>query len=155
VDSNRSPPDHRPSRPFAAQKKAEHVPGRSVVRTILDLDAETHRAAVTTPCSTCGGSTRSFTTPDPGLLDIVAADSTAGTQLSNQTTPTLMGSALAHLPSGLFTANAAWLGLEVLTSTSASGRRPGCGRARAHLLAGPTDKYGRSKASLVSAAPSS
>jgi hypothetical protein len=51
VESNGSPPDHPPSRPFAAQKKAEHVPGRLAVRTILGLlassiaGAERHSAA--------------------------------------------------------------------------------------------------------------
>jgi hypothetical protein len=150
VDSNGSPPDHRPSRPFAAQKKAEHVPGRSVVRTIRDLDAEAHRAAgQDTPTDQWrfhpflhqARSTASRpTTP------------TAGTQIIEPDHAALKRSALAHLPTGVVTANAAWLVLPVLASTSTSGRRTGCGRTRTHVV-GPTAKYGRSKASLVSAGP--
>jgi hypothetical protein len=114
VDSNGSPPDHRPSRPFAAQKKAEHVPGRSVVRTIRDLDAEEHRAAgQDTPTDQWrfhpflhqARSTASRpTTP------------TAGTQIIEPDHAALKRSALAHLPTGVVTANAAWLVLAVLAS---------------------------------------
>src|SRR4051794_6829486 len=81
VDSNGSPPDHRPSHPFVAQKKAEHVLGRSVVREILDLDAETHRAAGQGHPVRPVAAPRVVRDPDPGLLDSVAADKTTwGTQ---------------------------------------------------------------------------
>ena len=63
-----------------------------------------------TPCSTPGGSTRSSPPPTPTILDTVAADKThRGHAIIEQVHADLKNSALAHLPSGVFTANAAWL----------------------------------------------
>jgi hypothetical protein len=51
-----------------------------------------------------------FTTTDPDRLDTVAADKThRGHAIIEQVHADLKNSALAHLPSGTFTANAAWL----------------------------------------------
>ena len=68
-----------------------------------------------TPCSTCGGSTRSSPPPTADALDTVAADKThRGHAIIEQVHADLKNSALAHLPSGKFTANAAWLVLAVI-----------------------------------------
>ena len=56
-----------------------------------------------------------FTTTDRELLDTVAADKThRGHAIIEQVHADLKNSALAHLPSGEFTANAAWLVLAVM-----------------------------------------
>ena len=77
-----------------------------------------------------------FTTADPDLLDTVAADKTHRAHaIIEQVHADLKNSALAHLPSGMFTANAAWLVLAViafnltraaatLTGSRGSPRRP-------------------------------
>ncbi len=60
-----------------------------------------------------------FTTADPDMLDTVAADKTHRHHaIIEQVHADLKSSALAHLPSGKFTANAAWLVLAVSRSTS-------------------------------------
>ena len=50
---------------FAAQKKADHVLGRLVVRRIPDFNAEKNRTARPDTCSTYGGSTPSSPPPTP------------------------------------------------------------------------------------------
>jgi Transposase DDE domain group 1 len=56
-----------------------------------------------------------FTTTDPEVADTVAADKThRGHAIIEQVHADLKSSALAHLPSGVFTANAAWLVLAVM-----------------------------------------
>ena len=56
-----------------------------------------------------------FTTTDPAVLDTVAADKTHRQHaIIEQVYADLKHSALAHLPSGKFTANAAWLVLAVM-----------------------------------------
>jgi hypothetical protein len=100
---------------FAAQKKAEQVPGRPVVRRIPDFNAEAHRAAGQDTLFDLWRFHAFFTTADAGLLDTVAADKThRGHAIIEQVHADLKGSALAHLPSGVFTANAAWLVLAVI-----------------------------------------
>ena len=100
---------------FAAQRKADHVPGRLVVRRIPDLNAEQHRAAGQDTLFDTWRFHAFFTTADPDLLDTVAADKThRGHAVIEQVHADLKGSALAHLPSGVFTANAAWLVLAVI-----------------------------------------
>ena len=94
---------------FTSRKKSEHITGRLVVRRIPELNKkdlehptlfDTHRFHAF------------FTTSD---LPTVAADKThrahAVIELVNAD---LKNSALAHLPSGVFTANAAWLVLAVM-----------------------------------------
>ena len=95
---------------FAAQKKADQVPGRLVVRRIPDFNAEAHRAAGQDTLFDLWRFHAFFTTAEVELLDTVAADKThRGHAIIEQVHADLKGSALAHLPSGLFTANAAWL----------------------------------------------
>jgi hypothetical protein len=108
---------------FSSKKTTEQVTGRLVVRRIPDLN----------PSKASGQGTlfdtwrfhAFFTTTDPDDLDTVAADSThRGHAIIEQVHADLKNSALAHLPSGKFTANAAWLVLAViafnLTRTAAT-----------------------------------
>jgi hypothetical protein len=115
---------------FSAQKKADQVPGRLVVRRIPDLNA------------TVGQGTlfeiwrfhAFFTTTDPTVLGAVAADKThRGHAVIEQVHADLKSAALAHLPSGRFAANAAWLVLAViafnLTRAAATITGPALARA--------------------------
>ena len=92
---------------FAAQKPADRVSGRLVVRRIPELN----------PTSQDGlfdlwRFHAFFTTSG---LDAVTADKThRGHAIIEQVHADLKNSALAHLPSGRFTANAAWLVLAVM-----------------------------------------
>jgi len=117
---------------FTSKKKAQQVPGRLVVRRIPDLN---HKAAA-------GQSTLSdtwrlhafFTTSHRDALDTVAADKThRGHAIIEQVHADLKNSALAHLPSGKFAANAAWLVLAVmafnLTRAAAASSGPQLARA--------------------------
>ncbi len=100
---------------FAAQKKADQVPGRLVVRRIPDFNAEAHRAAGQDTLFDLWRFHAFFTTAEVELLDTVTADKThRGHAIIEQVHADLKGSALAHLPSGVFTANAAWLVLAVI-----------------------------------------
>jgi hypothetical protein len=98
---------------FTSKKKSEQVPGRLVVRRIPDLN----------PSSKDGQETlfdtwrfhAFFTTTAHGVSNTVAADKThRGHAIIEQVHSDLKNSALAHLPSGKFTANAAWLVLAVI-----------------------------------------
>ena len=92
---------------FAAQKRCEQVPGRLVVRRVPELN----------PTGQDGlfdlwRFHAFFTT---SRLDTVAADKThRGHAVIEHVHADLKNSALAHLPSGRFTANAAWLALAVI-----------------------------------------
>ena len=100
---------------FAAQKKAEQVPGRLVVRRIPDFNAEKNQAAGQDTLFDVWRFHAFFTTTDAVILDTVAADKThRGHAVIEQVHSDLKNSALAHLPSGVFTANAAWLVLAVI-----------------------------------------
>ena len=100
---------------FAAQKRADHVPGRLVVRRIPDFNAEKNKAAGQDTLFDVWRFHAFFTTTDPKVLDTVAADKTPrGHAVIEQVHSDLKNSALAHLPSGVFTANAAWLVLAVI-----------------------------------------
>ena len=119
---------------FAAQRKADHVQGRLVVRRIPDLNAEKNRAAGQDTLFDTWRFHAFFTTADPQLLDTVAADKThRGHAVIEQVHADLKSSALAHLPSGVFTANAAWLVLAVIAFnlTRAAGVLTGAELARA------------------------
>ncbi len=97
---------------FRSRKKAEHVTGRLIVRRIPDLspkhldmstlfDTYRHHAF--------------FTTTDPNTQDTVAADKTHRAHaIIEQVNADLKAGPLAHLPSGVFTANSAWLVLAVI-----------------------------------------
>ncbi|MCA1703160.1 MAG: IS1380 family transposase [Actinobacteria bacterium] len=100
---------------FAAQKKADHVPGRLVVRRIPDFNAEKNKAAGQDTLFDVWRFHAFFTTADAKVLGTVAADKThRGHAVIEQVHSDLKNSALAHLPSGVFTANAAWLVLAVI-----------------------------------------
>ncbi len=100
---------------FAAQKKTDHVPGRLVVRRIPDFNAEKNKAAGQDTLFDTWRFHAFFTTSDADVLDTVAADKThRGHAVIEQVHADLKGAALAHLPSGVFTANAAWLVLAVI-----------------------------------------
>lgn len=97
---------------FRSRKKAEQVTGRLVVRRIPDLnprqveqptlfDTYRHHAF--------------FTTTAKDDMDTVAADKThRGHAIIEQVHADLKAGPLAHLPSGVFTANSAWLVLAVI-----------------------------------------
>jgi hypothetical protein len=100
---------------FAAQPQRDQVPGRLIVRRIPDFHAETHRAAGQDGLFDVWRFHAFFTTTDAALLDTVAADKVHRRHaIIEQVHADLKSSALAHLPSGVFTANAAWLVLAVI-----------------------------------------
>jgi hypothetical protein len=114
---------------FTSRKKADHIPGRLVVRRIPELNKQ--KLAGQSTLFTLHRFHAFFTT---STLDTVTADQThrahAAIELVNSD---LKGSALAHLPSGVFAANAAWLVLAViafnLTRAAAATARTGLARA--------------------------
>jgi hypothetical protein len=98
---------------FGSKKKAEQVPGRLVVRRIPDLN----------PSKKDGQETlfdtwrfhAFITTTSHDIAGTVAADKThRGHAIIEQVHADLKHAALAHLPSGKFAANAAWLVLAVI-----------------------------------------
>jgi hypothetical protein len=98
---------------FSSKKVAEQVPGRLVVRRIPDLNPR--RKDGQEALFDTWRFHAFFTTTDPADLDTVAADRThRGHAIIEQVHADLKSSALAHLPSGKFTANAAWLVLAVI-----------------------------------------
>jgi hypothetical protein len=100
---------------FSGQKKADQVPGRLVVRRIPDVNAEKKRAVGQGALFDVWRFHAFFTTTEPDVLDTVSADKThRGHAIIEQVHADLKSSALAHLPSGAFTANAAWLVLAVI-----------------------------------------
>ncbi len=100
---------------FAAGKKSEQVPGRLIVRRIPDFNAEKNKAAGQDTLFDVWRFHAFFTTADPAVLDSVAADKTHRHHaIIEQVHADLKNSALAHLPSGVFNANAAWLVLAVI-----------------------------------------
>jgi hypothetical protein len=93
---------------FGAQKKANQVPGRLVVRRIPDLNPHPGQA-------TLFDTWRFHAFFTTSTLDTITADKThRGHAIIEQVHADLKNSALAHLPSGKFTANAAWLVLAVM-----------------------------------------
>jgi hypothetical protein len=119
---------------FAGQKKAERVPGRLVVRRIPDFNANKKQAAGQGTLFDLWRFHAFFTTADPSILDTVTADKTHRAHaIIEQVHADLKNSALAHLPSGVFTANAAWLVLSVmafnLTRAAASMTEPQLAKA--------------------------
>jgi hypothetical protein len=93
---------------FASRKKSEQVPGRLVVRRIPDLNAPANPDQAS--LFALWRFHAFFTTTDPADLDTVAADKTHRAHaIIEQVNADLKNAALAHLPSGRFTANGAWL----------------------------------------------
>jgi hypothetical protein len=119
---------------FATGKRSEQVPGRLVVRRIPDFNAERNAAAGQGTLFDLWRFHAFFTTADPAVLDTVAADKTHREHaIIEQVHADLKSSALAHLPSGKFTANAAWLVLAVMAFnlTRAAGTLSGAQLAKA------------------------
>ena len=105
------------------------------MRRIPDFNAEKNKAAGQGTLFDVWRFHAFFTTTDPEILDTVAADKThRGHAIIEQVHADLKNSALAHLPSGVFTANAAWLVLAViafnLTRAAATLDRPRPGARR-------------------------
>ena len=100
---------------FASKKKADRVQGRLVVRRIPDVHADKKKAAGQGTLFDVWRFHAFFTTAPKDALDTVAADKIhRGHAIIEQVHADLKASALAHLPSGKFTANAAWLVLAVI-----------------------------------------
>ncbi len=98
---------------FSSKKASEQVHGRLVVRRIPDLNPRRRHGQ--DALFDTWRFHAFFTTTDPDDLDTVAADKThRGHAIIEQVHADLKNSALAHLPSGKFTANAAWLVLAVI-----------------------------------------
>jgi hypothetical protein len=98
---------------FASGNKSDRIPGRLVVRRIPDFNApkDPNQASL----FELWRFHAFFTTTDPEVLDTVAADKThRGHAIIEQVHADLKNSALAHLPSGKFMANSAWLVLAVM-----------------------------------------
>ena len=97
---------------FTSRPKSQQIPGRLIVRRVPDLNVEaTDQGALFDTWRFHAF----FTTTDPAAADTVAADKThRGHAIIEQVHADLKHSALAHLPSGKFTANAAWLVLAVM-----------------------------------------
>jgi hypothetical protein len=93
---------------FVSHKKADQVPGRLIVRRIPELNPKTSEGQET--LFDTWRFHAFFTTTAPEHLDTVAADQTHRRHaIIENVHADLKASALAHLPSGVFTANAAWL----------------------------------------------
>ena len=119
---------------FSSQKKAEQIPGRLVVRRIPDFNAEKNKAAGQDTLFDTWRFHAFFTTTDPTVFNTITADTThRGHAVIEQVNADLKASALAHLPSGVFTANAAWLVLAVMAFnlTRAAATLTGTGLAKA------------------------
>jgi hypothetical protein len=119
---------------FASVKLAEQVPGRLVVRRIPDLNADKNKTAGQEALFDMWRFHAFFTTVDAEVMDTVTADKThRGHAIIEQVNADLKNSALAHLPSGVFTANAAWLVLAVMAFnlTRAAATLTGCSLAKA------------------------
>ena len=100
---------------FASGKRSERVSGRLVVRRIPDFNADQKAAAGQGTLFDVWRFHAFFTTADPAILDTIAADKTHRAHaIIEQVHADLKNSALAHLPSGVFNANAAWLVLAVM-----------------------------------------
>lgn len=98
---------------FASTRKADHVAGRLVVRRIPDLNAPADPAQAS--LFEVFRFHAFFTTMPTDQMDTVDADRThRGHAIIEQVFADLKASALAHLPSGSFAANSAWLVLTTI-----------------------------------------
>jgi len=99
---------------FTSKKKTQ-VPGRLVVRRIPDANAEKKKRAGQDGLFEVFRHHAFFTTTPTGVADTVAVDKVHRAHaIIEQVHADLKNSALAHLPSGKFAANAAWLVLAVI-----------------------------------------
>jgi hypothetical protein len=93
---------------FTSKRKTDQVPGRLIVRRIPDLNPRTRQGQET--LFDTWRFHAFFTTTAPEELDTVTADQTHRRHaIIENVHADLKASALAHLPSGVFNANAAWL----------------------------------------------
>jgi hypothetical protein len=100
---------------FTAQAKDHHVPGRLVVRRIPDVNADKKQATAQGTLFDVWRFHGFFTTVPQDELDTVAMDKLHRQHaVIENVHADLKNSALAHLPSGRFAANAAWLVLAVV-----------------------------------------
>jgi hypothetical protein len=114
---------------FSSRTRGEQVTGRLVVRRIPDVNTPANPDQAT--LFDLWRFHAFFTTSD---LDTVTADKThRGHAIIEQVNADLKNSALAHLPSGKFTANSAWLVLAVMAFnlTRAAATLAGHGLAKA------------------------
>ena len=101
--------------PFISKKKALHTTGPLVVRRILELN-ETKRMSGQDPLFDLFRYHAFFTTVDQDRFDTVAADQIHRRHaIIEQINAELKNGALAHMPSGVFNANAAWVTIAAIT----------------------------------------
>ena len=117
---------------FTSKPKNDQVPGRLVVRRIPDLNPKA--ASGQASLFDTWRFHAFFTTTSVEQYDTVAADKTHRAHaIIENVHADLKASALAHLPSGVFNANAAWLTCAVmafnLTRAAATLAGPGLARA--------------------------
>jgi hypothetical protein len=100
---------------FTSKKKSLHTTGRLVVRRIPELN-ETKRASGQDPLFDLYRYHAFFTTIDRDRFDTVAADQVHRRHaIIEQIHAELKNGALAHMPSGVFNANAAWVTIAAIT----------------------------------------
>ena len=100
---------------FTSKKKSLHTTGRLVVRRIPELN-DAKRASGQDPLFDLFRYHAFFTTVDRDRFDTVAADQIHRRHaIIEQINAELKNGALAHMPSGVFNANAAWVGLAAIT----------------------------------------
>ncbi|MFI6682029.1 IS1380 family transposase [Kribbella sp. NPDC050470] len=101
---------------FASRAKKERVPGRLVVRRIPDLNTGKNKTAGQQDALFDVWRFHAFfTTVGTEAMDTITVDKIhRGHAIIEQVNADLKDSALAHLPSGVFAANAAWLVLAVM-----------------------------------------
>ena len=100
---------------FTSKKKALQTTGRLVVRRIPELN-ETKRMSGQDPLFDLFRYHAFFTTVDQDRFDTVAADHMHRKHaIIEQINAELKNGALAHMPSGVFNANAAWVTIAAIT----------------------------------------
>jgi hypothetical protein len=98
---------------FAAQKKTHHTPGRLVVRRVPEANPNTTKGQGA--LFDLWRFHTFFTTVSADELDTVAADKTHRAHAAiEQVHADVKNGPLAHLPSGKFNANAAWLAIATI-----------------------------------------
>ncbi len=116
---------------FSSRKTTEQITGRLIVRRIPELNPKAGDGQST--LFTTHRHHAFFTTVDAQVLDTVTADKTHRQHaIIEQVNADLKDSALAHLPSGVFAANSAWLVAAVIAYNLT--------RAAGLLAAGPFGK---------------
>jgi len=100
---------------FTSKKKALQVPGRLIVRRVPELN-EKKRSAGQDPLFDLYRYHAFFTTLDQERFDTVLADQIHRKHaIIEQINAELKNGALAHMPSGAFDANAAWVTIAAMT----------------------------------------